>query len=129
MTRQNLPTIDQSAETAYEGVKKGAYVVSKSQNEKPEAILLASGSEVGLALDAQSEPQKEGIDVSVVSVPSWDRFDKRPAEYKNAVLPTDVTKRLAIEMGSPPDGRDIQALTGTFSESTSSVHQLLAKRS
>lgn len=77
MTRQNLPTIDQSAETAYEGVKKGAYVVSKSQNEKPEAILLASGSEVGLALDAQSEPQKEGIDVSVVSVPSWDRFDKQ----------------------------------------------------
>ncbi|MCY8069429.1 transketolase, partial [Bacillus haynesii] len=69
LTRQNLPTIDQSAETAYEGVKKGAYVVSKSQNEKPEAILLASGSEVGLALDAQSELQKEGIDVSVVSVP------------------------------------------------------------
>ena len=63
--------------------------------------MLASGSEVGLALDAQSELRKEGIDVSVVSVPSWDRFDKQPAEYKNAVLPTDVTKRLAIEMGSP----------------------------
>ncbi|MCQ5455347.1 transketolase [Bacillus paralicheniformis] len=101
LTRQNLPTIDQSLEAAYEGVEKGGYVVSKSQNEKPQAILLASGSEVGLALDAQSELKKEGIDVSVVSVPSWDRFDKQPAEYKNAVLPTDVTKRLAIEMGSP----------------------------
>lgn len=101
LTRQNLPTIDQSGQAAYEGVERGAYVVSKSQNEKPAAILLASGSEVGLAVDAQSELRKEGIDVSVVSVPSWDRFDKQPQDYKNAVLPSDVTKRLAIEMGSP----------------------------
>ncbi|NPC92900.1 transketolase [Bacillus sp. WMMC1349] len=101
LTRQNLPTIDQPVTAAYEGVEKGAYVVSKSQNDKPAAILLASGSEVGLAIDAQSLLLKEGIDVSVVSVPSWDRFEKQSAEYKEAVLPADVKKRLAIEMGSP----------------------------
>lgn len=61
LTRQNLPTIDQSPEAAYEGVEKGGYVVSKSQNEKPQAILLASGSEVGLALDAQSELKKKAL--------------------------------------------------------------------
>ena len=52
-------------------------------------------------MSASFDVSTQGIDVSVVSVPSWDRFDKQPAEYKNAVLPTDVTKRLAIEMGSP----------------------------
>ncbi|MDA7027901.1 transketolase [Bacillus sp. CLL-7-23] len=101
LTRQNLPTIEQPVTAAYEGVEKGAYIVSKSQNDKPAAILLASGSEVGLAIDAQSLLLKEDIDVSVVSVPSWDRFEKQSTEYKEAVLPADVKKRLAIEMGSP----------------------------
>ncbi|MEG7354122.1 transketolase [Bacillus inaquosorum] len=100
LTRQNLPTIDQTAEEALAGVDKGAYVVSKSKNETPDALLIASGSEVGLAIEAQAELAKDNIDVSVVSMPSMDRFDKQSNEYKNAVLPADVKKRLAIEMGS-----------------------------
>ncbi|MGV6971054.1 transketolase [Bacillus halotolerans] len=100
LTRQNLPTIDQTAEEALAGVEKGAYVVSKSKNETPDALLIATGSEVGLAIEAQAELAKENIDVSVVSMPSVDRFEKQSDEYKNSVLPSDVRKRLAIEMGS-----------------------------
>ncbi|MGF7533076.1 transketolase [Bacillus mexicanus] len=100
LTRQNLPTIDQTAEEALTGVEKGAYVVSASKNETPDALLIASGSEVGLAVEAQAELAKENIDVSVVSMPSMDRFDKQSDEYKNTVLPADVRKRLAIEMGA-----------------------------
>ncbi|MFJ9292029.1 transketolase [Bacillus halotolerans] len=100
LTRQNLPTIDQTAEEALAGVEKGAYVVSKSKKETPDALLIATGSEVGLAIEAQAELAKENIDVSVVSMPSVDRFEKQSDEYKNSVLPSDVRKRLAIEMGS-----------------------------
>ncbi|MDZ5720439.1 transketolase [Bacillus inaquosorum] len=100
LTRQNLPTIDQTAEEALAGVEKGAYVVSKSKNETPDALLIASGSEVGLAIEAQAELAKENIDVSVVSMPSMDRFEKQSDEYKNTVLPAEVKKRLAIEMGA-----------------------------
>ncbi|MCY8518575.1 transketolase [Bacillus atrophaeus] len=100
LTRQNLPTIDQTADEALAGVEKGAYVVSKAQNDSPDALLLATGSEVGLAIEAQAELAKENIHVSVVSMPAWDRFEKQSAEYKNSVLPSDVKKRLAIEMGA-----------------------------
>lgn len=100
LTRQNLPTIDQSADEAATGVEKGAYVVSKAQTDSPDALLLATGSEVGLAIEAQAKLAEENIQVSVVSMPSWDRFEKQSAEYKNSVLPPNVTKRLAIEMGS-----------------------------
>ncbi|WJM56401.1 transketolase [Bacillus amyloliquefaciens] len=100
LTRQNLPTIDQQAEEAYAGVEKGAYIVSKAQTDAPDALLLATGSEVGLAIEAQAKLAEENVHVSVVSMPSWDRFEKQSAEYKNSVLPPNVTKRLAIEMGS-----------------------------
>ncbi|MGV3270244.1 transketolase [Bacillus sp. CIS52] len=100
LTRQNLPTIDQKAEEAYAGVEKGAYTVSKAKTDSPDALLLATGSEVGLAIEAQAKLADENIHVSVVSMPSWDRFEKQSAEYKNSVLPPNVTKRLAIEMGS-----------------------------
>ncbi|MCZ4248789.1 transketolase [Bacillus amyloliquefaciens] len=100
LTRQNLPTIDQQAEEAYAGVEKGAYIVSKAQTDSPDALLLATGSEVGLAIEAQAKLAEENVQVSVVSMPSWDRFEKQSAEYKNSVLPPNVTKRLAIEMGS-----------------------------
>lgn len=99
LTRQNLPTLATTAERAYEGVKKGAYVVSEAQGEV-QALLLASGSEVSLAVEAQKALASEGIHVSVVSMPSWDRFEAQPAEYKESVIPKHVKKRLAIEMGS-----------------------------
>lgn len=99
LTRQGLPTIEGTKERAYEGVKKGAYVISQSK-ESPEALLLATGSEVSLAIAAQKELEKENIFVNVISMPSWDRFDCQTAEYKERVLPHSITKRLGIEMGS-----------------------------
>ncbi|MCL6586415.1 MAG: transketolase [Anoxybacillus sp.] len=99
LTRQNLPTLTTTAERAYEGVKKGAYVVSEAEGT-PEALLLASGSEVSLAVEAQKALANEGIHVSVVSMPSWDRFEQQPQDYKEQVLPPHVKKRLAIEMAA-----------------------------
>ena len=101
LTRQNLPTIKGTAHTAYDGVSKGAYVISKSEKETPDALILATGSEVGLAVEAQKALLSEGIDVSVVSMPSWDRFEQQSEEYKQSVLPKTVKKRLAIEMANP----------------------------
>ncbi len=98
LSRQNLPTLKGSVDQASEGVEKGAYIVSPVENA--EGILLATGSEVGLAVEAQKALAEEGIQVSVVSMPSWDRFEKQDTAYKNAVLPSNLTKRLAIEMGS-----------------------------
>lgn len=99
LTRQNLPTLEMEQGDVYEGVKKGAYVVSESTGEA-QGLLLASGSEVALAMDAQKELAAEGIHVNVVSMPSWDRFEKQSAEYKATVLPKQVTARLGIEMGA-----------------------------
>jgi transketolase len=99
LTRQDLPTFNVEQETVYEGVKKGAYVVSEAKGDVS-GILLASGSEVSLAIAAQNELEKENIFVSVVSMPSWDRFEKQPAEYKEQILPKNVKARLGIEMGS-----------------------------
>lgn len=100
LTRQGLPTLPNSAKLAAEGVAKGAYVISPSKNEKPEVILLASGSEVNLVVEAQKKLADEGIDASVVSVPSFDLFKKQSDSYKESVLPNDVRKRIAVEMGT-----------------------------
>ncbi|TSI10119.1 transketolase [Lysinibacillus sp. BW-2-10] len=100
LSRQNLPVLAKSAELAKDGVAKGAYVVSPATKETPDAILIATGSEVSLAVEAQAKLQAEGIDASVVSMPAMDRFEQQSAEYKESVLPKAVTKRLAIEMGS-----------------------------
>jgi len=100
LTRQGLPTIEGTKELAEDGVKRGAYVISKSQKDTPDAILLASGSEVHLAVQAQKTLREKGIDVSVVSMPSWDRFEQQDQLYKDSVLPPNVRKRLGIEMAS-----------------------------
>jgi len=100
LTRQNVPTLETTRERAYEGVQRGAYVVSEAANKAPVALILASGSEVGLAVKAQKKLEEEGIFVSVVSMPSWDRFEKQPKDYRDQVLPPSVKKRLAVEMGA-----------------------------
>lgn len=98
LSRQDLPVLEGTGELAATGVEKGAYVVSGAEN--PQAILLATGSEVSLAVEAQKQLAEENISVSVVSMPSWDRFEKQDKEYKQSVIPPTVKKRLAIEMGS-----------------------------
>ncbi|WP_342512506.1 transketolase [Sporosarcina sp. FSL K6-1522] len=98
LSRQNLPTLPKSGELALEGVKKGAYTVSPATKEQADAILIATGSEVGLAVSAQAQLLAEGIDVAVVSMPSWDLFDRQDEAYKQSVLPKNVKKRVGIEM-------------------------------
>ena len=99
LSRQDLPVLPTTKERAFEGVGKGAYVVSEANGDL-DAILIAAGSEVSLAVEAQKVLEKENIIVSVVSMPSWDRFDAQDAAYKEQVLPKSVTKRLTIEMGA-----------------------------
>ncbi|MFB4211220.1 transketolase [Shouchella sp. JSM 1781072] len=99
LSRQNVDTQEETTTKAYEGVKKGAYVLSQANGE-PDAVLIATGSEVQLAMKAKEALSKEKIDVSVVSMPSWDRFEAQPKEYKDAVIPKNVKARLAIEMGA-----------------------------
>ncbi len=93
LTRQNLPQIAGSSKEAL----KGAYVIADSSKAVPDAILIASGSEVSLAVDAKAELIKDGIDVRVVSMPSMDVFEQQSDEYKESVLPKSVRKRVAIE--------------------------------
>ncbi|MFF0675087.1 transketolase [Staphylococcus xylosus] len=100
LTRQNLTTMDLPKETVEEGVRKGAYVVFESDKE-PEFLLLATGSEVNLALEAAKDLEAQGKGVRVVSMPNWNAFDQQTAEYKESVLPSSITKRVAIEMASP----------------------------
>lgn len=99
LTRQGVPTLEGTKEKAYEGVKRGAYVISEAKGNL-NGILLATGSEVSLAIEAQKELEKDGIFVSVVSMPSWDRFEEQSEEYKESVLPSEVKTRLGIEMAS-----------------------------
>ncbi|MCM3735008.1 transketolase [Bacillus cytotoxicus] len=100
LTRQDLPTLEGAVDNTYEKVAKGAYVISSSKKDIADVILLAAGSEVSLAIEAQAALAKDGIDASVVSMPSMDRFEAQSAEYKESVLPKAVTKRFAIEMGA-----------------------------
>jgi len=100
LTRQKLPVFDPGKVESPEGVLKGAYVISKEKGTKPEIILMGSGSEVSLLLEAKEKLAEENIDARVVSMASWELFKDQPADYRNKVLPTEITKRLAVEAGS-----------------------------
>ncbi|MDT2523496.1 transketolase [Enterococcus raffinosus] len=101
LSRQNLPVLPNSKEMAKDGVAKGGYVISKAESNTPDGILIATGSEVNLAVQAQKELKAQGKDVSVVSLPSFDLFEAQDEAYKESVLPKTVTKRVAIEAASP----------------------------
>lgn len=100
LTRQNLPYLDVDEETVEQGVRKGAYVVFETKT-KPEYLLLATGSEVSLAIEAAKDLDKQGKGVRVVSMPNWFAFEQQSEEYKESVIPKEITKRVAIEMASP----------------------------
>lgn len=99
LSRQKLPVLDQSKYAGAENLEKGAYVLSDCEG-KPDLIFIATGSEVQLALAAQEELSKEKINTRVVSMPSWELFEKQSDDYKEKVLPKDVKKRISIEAGS-----------------------------
>ncbi|AQP53435.1 transketolase [Vagococcus penaei] len=100
LSRQNLPVLEGTKELAKTQLEKGAYVLSPQEGDMPEGILIATGSEVNLAMEAQKALKTEGIDVSVVSMPCSRLFDLQDASYKDTVLPKAVTKRVSIEMGA-----------------------------
>lgn len=100
LSRQNLDVLPKSGELAMDGVNRGAYTISPAEKEVADAILIATGSEVNLAVSAQVKLREEGIDAAVVSMPSWDLFEQQDEQYKESVLPKAVKKRLSIEMGA-----------------------------
>ncbi|MFP3726451.1 transketolase [Priestia filamentosa] len=97
LSRQNLPNLE-STKANYEGLVKGAYIAADSEG-KPDVILIATGSEVSLALESKAKLEQDGVKVRVVSMPSWELFEQQTQEYKEEVLPSDVTNRLSLEMG------------------------------
>ena len=99
-TRQGLPILDQDKYGKASDLEKGAYILSDSE-KTPEVILIATGSEVALIMQAQAKLAEEGIAARVVSMPSWELFEKQDAAYKEKVLPKAIKKRLAVEMASP----------------------------
>ena len=100
LSRQPLPTLDRSKYASASGVAQGAYVLADAPGGKPEVILIASGSEVSLAVDAHEKLLAQGIRSRVVSMPSWDIFEHQPKEYRDSVLPPEVTARVAVEQAS-----------------------------
>jgi len=100
LTRQTLPTLDRSGLGAASGVANGGYVLAEASGGRPDVILLATGSEVHLALEARDELEADGIATRVVSMPCWELFDRQPPEYRDQVLPRAVTARVAVEQAS-----------------------------
>jgi transketolase len=100
LSRQNLPTIDRNTFSEAEGLLKGAYILADMGQDDPELILMASGSEVDLILSAASNLAAEGVNVRVVSFPSWEIFAKQDQSYKEAVLPPNIKARISVEAGS-----------------------------
>ncbi|HEY1439840.1 MAG TPA: transketolase [Mycobacterium sp.] len=100
LSRQALPTLDRSTFAPATGVARGAYVLAEADTETPDVILLATGSEVHLALAAREELQAGGVGTRVVSMPCWELFDRQPRQYRDEVLPPSVTARVAVEQAS-----------------------------
>lgn len=112
LSRQNLPTLNEYKAVVAAGVHKGGYTLSTSQNAVPDGILMAAGSEVTLALSAQTELRKHNVDVSVVSMPCFELFAQQSEEYRDSVLPDSVRNRVSIEMGSTQAWNQYTGLDG-----------------
>jgi transketolase len=100
LTRQAVPTLDRSKYASASGVAKGAYILADAPNAKPEVILMATGSEVSLCIAAFEQLSAEGIKARVVSMPSWDVFEKQDKSYKTEVFPPEIKARVAVEAAS-----------------------------
>jgi transketolase len=100
LTRQPLPTFDRTKYAPAAGVAKGAYVLADADDGKPDVILMASGSEVHLCMEAYEKLKTEGVKARVVSMPSWELFEQQDAAYKESVFPASVTARVSVEMAS-----------------------------
>jgi len=98
VSRQPMPTFDRSKYASAKGVHKGAYILADADNgKKPEVILMGTGTEVGVCVETYEKLKAEGISARVVSMPSWDVFEKQDMAYKESVLPPDVHARVCVE--------------------------------
>jgi transketolase len=100
LSRQAMPTLDRTKYAAASGVSKGAYVLADAAGGKPELILIGTGSELSLCVEAHEKLTQEGIRSRVVSMPSWELFEKQNEAYKESVFPTNVAARVSVEMGA-----------------------------
>src|ERR1700723_4249988 len=100
LTRQNLPTFDRTKYGAASGTARGAYVLADAAGGKPQVILMGTGSEVSLCVEAYEKLKAEGVQARVVSMPSWEIFERQDAAYKESVLPAAVTARVSVEMAA-----------------------------
>jgi len=98
-SRQDLPVLDRDMYASAENLAQGAYILAEESGQQPDVILMASGSEVWKIATARKKLGNDGIDARVVSFPSWELFEKQPPEYREKVLPPEVTARLAVEAG------------------------------
>ncbi len=99
LSRQALPILDRASLAPAEGLARGAYILAEAEGGRPQVILIATGSEVHLALEARELLAERGVRARVVNMPSWELFDRQPESYRQAVLPPEVMARLAIEAG------------------------------
>jgi transketolase len=112
LSRQNCPTLDRTRFAPVSGVRQGAYVLADTKNGKPDVILMATGSEVGLAVAAWEKLGAEGVNARVVSMPCWELFERQPQAVKDAVLPPSVTARVSVEQASVFGWERYVGLTG-----------------
>lgn len=101
LSRQKLPLLNAASDGKAAGLSKGGYVLADAPSGKPDVILIATGSEMSLVAEARKQLASDGIQARVVSLPCWELFERQPVSYREAVLPPDVTARLAVEAGSP----------------------------
>ena len=99
LSRQSLPTLDRTTFAPASGLSRGAYILRDARDGKPDVILIATGSEVPIALEAYKKLEEKGVKARVVSMPSWELFDKQPEDYQCQVLPFEIKSRIAIEAG------------------------------
>ena len=114
LTRQALPTLDRTKYASAAGVAHGAYILADAEGGKPDVILIGTGSEVSLCVDAYEELKSQGIQARVVSMPSWELFEHQSQEYRDSVLPLTVTARVAVEQASTLGWARYTGLTGSI---------------
>jgi transketolase len=114
LTRQNLPILDREKLAAADGLQRGGYILTDSEGGRPDLILLATGSEVPIALEAADRLKNKGIGVRVVSMPGLALFDQQPQSYRRHVLPEETAARLAIEAGCSQGWHRYVGIKGVF---------------
>jgi transketolase len=114
LSRQNLPTLDRAKYAPASGLRKGAYILADAKPGAPEIILMGTGSEVSLCVEIYEKLAAEGVAARVVSMPSWELFEKQDAAYKDTVLPPSCTRRIAVEQASALGWERFTGLRGTI---------------